>query len=112
MQIEQKQIPHKFRNKYLQNVGAYTSGSSGGISSLSSGKAGLPYTLDKDGNYVIDKKVTIKGDIISEAEVVAYQLAGSEYIGTYAPLTHTHQIADVNGLQTALDAAGNSGVSS
>jgi hypothetical protein len=26
MQIEQKQIPHKFRNKHLVNVGSYTSG--------------------------------------------------------------------------------------
>lgn len=100
MEITNKKIPHNYRNKYLKNT------SSGGFISTSntpSGTSGLPYTIDEDGNYVVDKTITFKGNVLSTGEVCAYAENNPKYEGTYAPLLHTHTIAQVDNLQNILD---------
>jgi hypothetical protein len=79
MDITNKNIPHSFRNKYLKNSGSYNNNVTD-ISDVGGGAGGgLPYYLDEDGNYVIAKKITVNGDILSINNVVAY---ASDYSGT------------------------------
>ena len=99
MEIKQNYIPHNFRNKYLKNTGGFASSSS----SVSTAGNGLPYVLDENGNYVVEKQVLFKKSIISKEEVVAYGEDNVDYVGTYAPLNHPHGIDDVTGLQEILD---------
>lgn len=99
MEIKQNYIPHNFRNKYLKNTGGFASSSS----SVSTAGNGLPYVLDENGNYVVEKQVLFKKSIISKEEVVAYGENNVDYVGTYAPLNHPHGIDDVTGLKEILD---------
>lgn len=69
MEIKINYIPHNFRNKYLKNTGGYASSSSSFSSTTGNG---LPYVLDENGNYVVEKQVLFKKSIISKEEVVAY----------------------------------------
>lgn len=98
MEIKTNYIPHNFRNKYLKNTGGYASSSS---SNVSTGN-GLPYVLDENGNYVVEKQVLFKKSIISKEEVVAYGEDNVDYVGTYAPLNHPHTVDDVTGLKEIL----------
>lgn len=109
MEIKQNYIPHNFRNKYLKNTGGY--GSSSSSFSSSSGN-GLPYVLDENGNYVVEKQVLFKKSIISKEEVVAYGEDNVDYVGTYAPLNHPHTVDDVTGLKEMLDNVGSGGTCS
>lgn len=102
MEIKTNYIPHNFRNKYLKNTGGFASSSS----SISTGGNGLPYVLDENGNYVVEKQVLFKKSIISKEEVVAYGEDNVDYVGTYAPLNHPHGIDDVTGLKEILDNIG------
>jgi hypothetical protein len=80
MDITNKNIPHNFRNKYLKNGGSGSFNSNSNvIDGGGTGGSGLPYSLDEDGNYVISKKITVEGDILSINNVVAY---ASDYSGT------------------------------
>lgn len=108
MEIKINYIPHNFRNKYLKNVGGYASSSSSNVS----GGNGLPYVLDENGNYVVEKQVLFKKSIISKEEVVAYGESDIDYVGTYAPLNHPHDINDITGLQEILDNIGSGGTGS
>lgn len=99
MEIKINYIPHNFRNKYLKNTSGYASSSSSNVS----GGNGLPYVLDENGNYVVEKQVLFKKSIISKEEVVAYGESDIDYVGVYAPLNHTHGIDDVTGLKEILD---------
>ena len=107
MEIKINYIPHNFRNKYLKNTGGYASSSS----NVSTGN-GLPYVLDENGNYVVEKQVLFKKSIISKEEVVAYGEDNIDYVGTYAPLNHPHTIDDVTGLKEILDNIGSGGTGS
>lgn len=100
MEIKINYIPHNFRNKYLKNTGGYASSSSSFSSTTGNG---LPYVLDENGNYVVEKQVLFKKSIISKEEVVAYVEDNIDYVGTYAPLNHPHDIDDVTGLKEILD---------
>lgn len=100
MEIKINYIPHNFRNKYLKNTSGYASSSS---SFSSTGGNGLPYVLDENGNYVVEKQVLFKKSIISKEEVVAYGEDNIDYVGTYAPLNHPHGIDDITGLKEILD---------
>lgn len=100
MEIKINYIPHNFRNKYLKNTGGYASSSSSFSSTTGNG---LPYVLDENGNYVVEKQVLFKKSIISKEEVVAYGEDNIDYVGTYAPLNHPHDIDDVTGLKEILD---------
>ena len=108
MEIKTNYIPHNFRNKYLKNTGGFASSSS----SISTGGNGLPYTLDENGNYVVEKQVLFKKSIISKEEVVAYGEDNIDYVGTYAPLNHPHTVDDVTGLKEILDNVGSGGTCS
>lgn len=108
MEIKINYIPHNFRNKYLKNAGGYASSSS----SISTGGNGLPYVLDENGNYVVEKQVLFKKSIISKEEVVAYGEDNIDYTGVYAPLNHPHTIDDVTGLKEILDNIGSGGTGS
>lgn len=108
MEIKTNYIPHNFRNKYLKNTGGYASSSS---SNVSTGN-GLPYVLDENGNYVVEKQVLFKKSIISKEEVVAYGEDNIDYTGVYAPLNHPHTIDDVTGLKEILDNVGSGGTAS
>lgn len=108
MEIKTNYIPHNFRNKYLKNTGGFASSSS----SISTGGNGLPYVLDENGNYVVEKQVLFKKSIISKEEVVAYGEDNVDYVGTYAPLNHPHTVDDVTGLQEILDNVGSGGTCS
>lgn len=99
MEIKQNYIPHNFRNKYLKNTSGYASSSS---SNVSTGN-GLPYVLDENGNYVVEKQVLFKKSIISKEEVVAYGEDNVDYVGVYAPFNHQHTVDDVTGLKEILD---------
>ena len=99
MEIKTNYIPHNFRNKYLKNTGGFASSSS----SVSTGSNGLPYVLDENGNYVVEKQVLFKKSIISKEEVVAYGEDNADYVGTYAPLNHPHTVDDITGLKEVLD---------
>lgn len=107
MEIKTNYIAHNFRNKYLKNAGGYGSSSS----NVSTGY-GLPYVLDENGNYVVEKQVLFKKSIISKEEVVAYGEDNVDYVGTYAPLNHPHSIDDVTGLKEILDNIGSGGTGS
>lgn len=102
MKIKINYIPHNFRNKYLKNTGGYASSSSSNVS----GGNGLPYVLDENGNYVVEKQVLFKKSIISKEEVVAYGEDNVDYVGTYAPLNHLHGIDDITGLREELNNIG------
>lgn len=108
MEIKINYIPHNFRNKYLKNTGGYASSSS--FSSTTGN--GLPYVLDENGNYVVEKQVLFKKSIISKEEVVSYGEDNVDYAGTYAPLNHPHSIDDVTGLKEILDNIGSGGTGS
>lgn len=108
MEIKTNYIPHNFRNKYLKNTGGFASSSS----SISTGGNGLPYVLDENGNYVVEKQVLFKKSIISKEEVVAYGEDNIDYTGVYAPLNHPHTVDDVTGLQEILDNVGSGGTCS
>lgn len=108
MEIKINYIPHNFRNKYLKNTGGYASSSS----SISTGGNGLPYILDENGNYVVEKQVLFKKSVISKEEVVAYGEDNIDYVGTYAPLNHPHGIDDITGLKEILDNVGSGGTAS
>lgn len=108
MEIKINYIPHNFRNKYLKNTGGYASSSSSNVS----GGNGLPYVLDENGNYVVEKQVLFKKSIISKEEVVAYGEDNVDYVGTYAPLNHPHTVDDVTGLKEILDNIGSGGTGS
>lgn len=108
MEIKINYIPHNFRNKYLKNTGGFASSSS----SVSTGSNGLPYVLDENGNYVVEKQVLFKKSIISKEEVVAYGEDNIDYTGVYAPLNHPHTIDDVTGLKEILDNVGSGGTAS
>lgn len=109
MEIKINYIPHNFRNKYLKNTGGYASSSSSFSSTTGNG---LPYVLDENGNYVVEKQVLFKKSIISKEEVVAYGEDNVDYVGTYAPLNHPHTVDDVTGLQEILDNVGSGGTCS
>ncbi|KAA6344048.1 hypothetical protein EZS27_008305 [termite gut metagenome] len=88
MDITNKNIPHLFRNKYLKNTGG--SNNSNNIvadAPVYIGGGGLPYTLDEDGNYVISKRITVEGDILSIQNVVAYASDYTGGTGSYLPLS-------------------------
>jgi hypothetical protein len=102
MEFVLKDIPKIGRSKYC-STSSTTYKSDG---SSSSGKSGLPYTINADGNYVIDNNIIIKGDVLSEGDITAFQISNAEYVGTYALAAHTHTIANITGLQAALNAAG------
>lgn len=106
MEIKINYIPHNFRNKYLKNTGGYASSSSSFSSTTGNG---LPYVLDENGNYVVEKQVLFKKSIISKEEVVAYGEDNVDYVGTYAPLSHLHTVDDVTGLKEILDNIGSGG---
>lgn len=106
MEIKINYIPHNFRNKYLKNAGGYASSSSSFSSTTGNG---LPYVLDENGNYVVEKQVLFKKSIISKEEVVAYGEDNVDYVGTYAPLSHLHTVDDVTGLKEILDNIGSGG---
>ena len=108
MEIKTNYIPHNFRNKYLKNTGGFASSSS----SILTGGNGLPYVLDENGNYVVEKQVLFKKSIISKEEVVAYGEDNIDYTGVYAPLNHPHTIDDVTGLKEILDNVGSGGTCS
>ncbi len=108
MEIKTNYIPHNFRNKYLKNTGGFASSSS---SNVSTGN-GLPYVLDENGNYVVEKQVLFKKSIISKEEVVAYGEDNVDYVGTYAPLNHPHTVDDITGLKEVLDNVGSGGTCS
>lgn len=108
MEIKINYIPHNFRNKYLKNTGGYASSSS----FSSTGGNGLPYVLDENGNYVVEKQVLFKKSIVSKEEVVAYGEDNIDYTGVYAPLNHPHTIDDVTGLKEILDNVGSGGTAS
>lgn len=108
MEIKINYIPHNFRNKYLKNTSGYASSSS----SISTGGNGLPYVLDENGNYVVEKQVLFKKSVISKEEVVAYGEDNVDYVGTYAPLNHPHTINDITGLKEILDNIGSGGTGS
>ena len=59
--------------------------------------------MDENGNYVVEKQVLFKKSIISKEEVVAYGENDIDYVGTYAPLNHSHTVDDVTGLKEILD---------
>lgn len=99
MEIKTNYIAHNFRNKYLKNAGGFASSSS----SVSTAGNGLPYVLDENGNYVVEKQVLFKKSIISKEEVIAYGEDNTDYVGTYAPLNHPHTVDDVTGLKEILD---------
>ena len=105
MEIKQNYIPHNFRNKYLKNTGGYSLSSS----STSTGGNGLPYVLDENGNYVVEKQVLFKKSIISKEEVVAYGEDNLDYVATYAPFTHLHTVDNITGLREELDNIGSGG---
>lgn len=109
MEIKINYIPHNFRNKYLKNTGGYASSSSSFSSTTGNG---LPYILDENGNYVVEKQVLFKKSVISKEEVVAYGEDNIDYVGTYAPLNHSHSIDDVTGLKEILDNVGSGGTGS
>ncbi len=109
MEIKTNYIPHNFRNKYLKNTSGYASSSS---SFSSSSGNGLPYVLDENGNYVVEKQVLFKKSIISKEEVVAYGEDNVDYVGTYAPLNHPHTVDDITGLKEVLDNVGSGGTGS
>lgn len=109
MEIKINYIPHNFRNKYLKNTSGYASSSSSFSSTTGNG---LPYVLDENGNYVVEKQVLFKKSIISKEEVVAYGEDNIDYTGVYAPLNHPHTIDDVTGLKEILDNVGSGGTAS
>lgn len=95
-------IPKLSRNKYNYVAG---SGYGGGSTSFigGSGGGGLPYYLDEDGNYVIEKKTIFNKSVISKEEVVAYGENSEDYKQVYAAFEHAHSINDITGLKEILD---------
>lgn len=86
-----KDIPKIGRGKYnsttistIQNVGG----------SSSSGNRGLPYTMDIDGNYIIENNIIIKGNVVSQGDVVAYGRGTDEPNSN--PVTTLWELDDVS----------------
>jgi len=101
-------IPKLSRNKYNYVAG---SGYGGGSTSFigGSGGGGLPYYLDEDGNYVIEKRTIFNKSVISKEELVAYGENSEDYKQVYAAFEHAHSIDDVTGLKEILDNIGTGG---
>lgn len=95
-------IPKLSRNKYNYVAG---SGYGGGITFIggSVGGGGLPYTLDENGNYVIEKCTIFNKSVISKEEVVAYAENNENYMQVYALREHAHSIADIAELQQTIN---------
>lgn len=94
-------IPKLSRNKYNYVAGGGVSGGSTFIGG--SGGGGLPYYLDENGNYVIEKKTIFNKSVISKEEVVAYGENSEDYKQVYAAFEHAHSINDITGLKEILD---------
>ena len=95
-------IPKLSRNKYNYVAG---SGYGGGSTSFigGSGGGGLPYYLDEDGNYVIEKRTIFNKSVISKEELVAYGENSEDYKQVYAAFEHAHSIADIAELQQTIN---------
>jgi hypothetical protein len=100
-------IPKLSRNKYNYVSGGYGGGSTfiGG----SVGSGGLPYYIDEDGNYVIEKRTIFNKSVISKEELVAYGEDSEDYKQVYAAFEHAHSIDDITGLREELDDIGTGG---
>ena len=94
-------IPKLSRNKYNYVAGGYGGGSTfiGG----SVGGGGLPYYIDENGNYVIEKKTIFNKSVISKAEVVAYGENSEDYKQVYAAFEHAHSIYEIAELQETIN---------
>lgn len=104
-------IPKLSRNKYNYVAGGYGGGSTSFIGGGVSG-GGLPYYLDEDGNYVIEKKTIFNKSVISKEEVVAYGENSEDYKQVYAAFEHAHSINDITDLKEILDNVGSGGTAS
>lgn len=100
-------IPKLSRNKYNYVSGGYGGGSTSFIGG--SGGSGLPYYIDEDGNYVIEKRTIFNKSVISKEELVAYGENSEDYKQVYAAFEHAHSIDDVTGLKEILDNIGTGG---
>lgn len=94
-------IPKLSRNKYNYVAGGYGGGSTfiGG----SVGGGGLPYYIDENGNYVIEKKTIFNKSVISKEELVAYGEDSEDYKQVYAAYEHAHSISDIAELQETIN---------
>lgn len=79
--INQKSIPHKYRNKHLRDRGVsastvITTSSGSGSTTVSTVFSGdyLPATLNEDGTYTVDASaVKFEGHVVASGEVIAHQ---------------------------------------
>lgn len=95
-------IPKLSRNKYNYVAGSGYGGGSTFIGS-SVGSGGLPYYIDEDGNYVIEKRTIFNKSVISKEELVAYGENSEDYKQVYAAFEHAHSISDIAELQQTID---------
>lgn len=95
-------IPKLSRNKYNYVAGSGYGGESTFIGG-SVGSGGLPYYIDENGNYVIEKKTIFNKSVISKEELVAYGEDSEDYKQVYAAYEHAHSINDITGLREELD---------
>ena len=62
MDFKQTNIPKLARNQYnFVSYGKSSSGSSSEISASSGGESGLPYTIDENGNYIVNGNTIFNG---------------------------------------------------